>query len=140
MKLLEQNMANLSNFMSSNDLHPLHVENCDSNWQLVLNEDFDGKYGPEMVKNSSNCNTSNRQLAGATTFHTSYIIPSPHIQNPLQLPPPPFPHDLDFLFITTSHHHIVGPLSLSYFTILYVYTYHCTLEQHKECQLCIYNR
>ena len=64
-------MANLSNFMSSNDLHPLHVENCDSNWQLVLNEDFGGKYGPEMVKNSSNCNTSNRRLAGVTTCHTS---------------------------------------------------------------------
>ena len=35
---------------SSNNLHPLQVENCDSNSQLVVDEDDNGKFRNERVK------------------------------------------------------------------------------------------
>ena len=40
------------NFLSptSNHLHPLQVENCDSNSRLVVDEDDNGKFRPEGVK------------------------------------------------------------------------------------------
>ena len=34
----------------SNHLHPLQVENCDSNSRLVVDEDDNGKFRPERVK------------------------------------------------------------------------------------------
>ena len=51
MKLVCQYMPILFNFKTtSNRLHPLQVENCDSNSQLVVDEDDDGKFRPERVK------------------------------------------------------------------------------------------
>ena len=35
---------------TSNQLHPLEVENCDSNSRLVVDEDDNGKFRPERVK------------------------------------------------------------------------------------------
>ena len=37
---------------TSNHLHPLQVENCDSNSRLVVDEDDNGKFRLEMVKRS----------------------------------------------------------------------------------------
>ena len=52
MKLVYQCMAIFFNFSpTSNHLHPLQVENCGSNSQLVLDEDDNGKLGLERVKN-----------------------------------------------------------------------------------------
>ena len=51
MKLVYQYMASLFNFSpTSNYLHPLQVENCDSNSRLVADEDDNGKFRLEMVK------------------------------------------------------------------------------------------
>ena len=48
-------MAILFNFSPiSNHLHPLKVENCGSNSQLVVDEDDNGKFRPERVKASFN--------------------------------------------------------------------------------------
>ena len=46
-KLVYQYMAvfNLNFPPTSNHFHPLQVENCDSNSQLVVDEDDDGKFG-----------------------------------------------------------------------------------------------
>ena len=50
MKLLNKYMANLFNFSpKSNHLHPLQVENCDSNSRLVVDEDDNGKVRLERV-------------------------------------------------------------------------------------------
>ena len=44
-------MAIFLNFSStSSHLHPLLVENCDSNSRLVVDEDDNGKFRPERVK------------------------------------------------------------------------------------------
>ena len=51
MKLAFQYMAIFLNFSStSNRLHPLQVENCDSNSRLVVDEDDNGKFRIERVK------------------------------------------------------------------------------------------
>ena len=51
MKLAYQYMAIFFNFSTtSNHLHPLQVENCDSNLRLVEDEDDNGKFRPERVK------------------------------------------------------------------------------------------
>ena len=51
MKLVYQYMAIFFNFSpTSNHLHPLQVENCDSNSRLVVDEDDNGKFRVEMVK------------------------------------------------------------------------------------------
>ena len=51
MKLVYQYMSILFNFKTtSNHLHPLQVENCDSNSRLVVDEDDDGKPMLERVK------------------------------------------------------------------------------------------
>ena len=43
-------MAIFVNFLTtSNHLHSLQVENCDSNSRLVVNEDGNGKFRPERV-------------------------------------------------------------------------------------------
>ena len=44
-------MAIFFNFSpTSNHLHPLQVENCDSNSRLVVDEDDNGKFSLERVK------------------------------------------------------------------------------------------
>ena len=51
MKLVYQYMAIFFNFSpTSNHLHPLQVENCDSNSRLVVGEDDNGKFRLERVK------------------------------------------------------------------------------------------
>ena len=51
MKLVYQFMAIFLNFPSTlSHLHPLQVENCDSNSRLVVDEDDNGKFKPERVK------------------------------------------------------------------------------------------
>ena len=50
MKLVYQYMAIFFNFVTiSNHLHPLKVENCDSNSLLVVDEDDYGKFRLERV-------------------------------------------------------------------------------------------
>ena len=50
MKLVCQYMIIFFNFSPpSNHLHPLQVENCDSNSWLVVDEDDNGKFRPERV-------------------------------------------------------------------------------------------
>ena len=50
-KLFYQYMAIFFNFSpTSSHLHPLQVENCDSNSRLVVGEDDNAKYRLEMVK------------------------------------------------------------------------------------------
>ena len=54
MKLVYQYMAIIINFSpTSNHLHPLQVENCDSNSRLVVDEDDNGKFRLERVKNDN---------------------------------------------------------------------------------------
>ena len=51
MKLVYQHMAIFFNFSpTSNHLHPLQVEKCDSNSRLVVDEDDNGKFRSERVK------------------------------------------------------------------------------------------
>ena len=51
MKLFYQYMVISCNFApTSTHLHPLQVENCDSNSRLVVDEDDNGKLGLERVK------------------------------------------------------------------------------------------
>ena len=51
MKLVYQYMAVFFNFPpTSNHLHPLQVENCDSNSRLVVDEDDHDKFRLERVK------------------------------------------------------------------------------------------
>ena len=51
MKLVYQYMKIFFTFPpTSNHLHPLQVENCDSNSRLVVEEDDNGKFRPETVK------------------------------------------------------------------------------------------
>ena len=53
MKLAHQYMVIFFNFQTtSNHLHPLQVENCDSNSRLVVDGDDNGKFRPERVKAS----------------------------------------------------------------------------------------
>ena len=54
MKLVYQYIGNFFNFQTtSNHLHPLQVENCNSNSRLVVDEDDNGKFRPERVKRGS---------------------------------------------------------------------------------------
>ena len=51
MELVDQYMAIFCNFSpTSNHLHTLQVENCDSNSRLVVDEDDNGKFRPERIK------------------------------------------------------------------------------------------
>ena len=51
MKLVYQYIAIFFNFQTtSNHLHPLQVENCDSNSRLEVDEDDYSKFRPERVK------------------------------------------------------------------------------------------
>ena len=50
MELVYQYIAIFINFsLTSNHLHPLQVENCDSNSRLVVDEGDIGKFRPERV-------------------------------------------------------------------------------------------
>ena len=50
MKMVYQYIAIFFNFQTtSNHLHPLQVENCDSNSRLVVDGDDNGKFRPERV-------------------------------------------------------------------------------------------
>ena len=50
LKLFYQYMAILFNFSpTSSHLHPLQVENCNSNSRLVVDEDDYGEFRPERV-------------------------------------------------------------------------------------------
>ena len=50
-KLVYQYLAIFINFSpTSNYLHPLQGENCDSNSRLVVDEDDNGKLRPERIK------------------------------------------------------------------------------------------
>ena len=50
MKMVYQYIAIFFNFQTtSNHLHPLQVENCDSNSRLVVDADDSGKFRPERV-------------------------------------------------------------------------------------------
>ena len=54
MKLVYQYMAIFFNFPpTSSHLHPLQVENCDSNSRLVVDEDDNDKFRPERVNHYS---------------------------------------------------------------------------------------
>ena len=60
LKLIYQYMAIFFNFSPTlNHLHPLQVENCDSNSRLVVDEDDNDKFRPGRVKSNSN---SEREL------------------------------------------------------------------------------
>ena len=50
MKLVYQYMVIFFAFSPSSHLHPLKVENCDSNSRLVVDEDDNGKFRLERVK------------------------------------------------------------------------------------------
>ena len=52
--LVYQYMTIFFNFFSptSSHLHPVQVENCDSNSRLVVDEDDNGKFRLERVKNA----------------------------------------------------------------------------------------
>ena len=51
MKLVYQYMAIFFNFSpTSSHLHPLQVENCDSNSRIVVDEDENGEFGLKRVK------------------------------------------------------------------------------------------
>ena len=54
MKLVYQYMTIFFNFSpTSNHLHPLQVENCDSNSRLVVDEDDNGKFKLERGKHQA---------------------------------------------------------------------------------------
>ena len=54
MNLIYQNISFFFIFLpTSNHLHPLQVENCDSNSRLVVDEDDNGKFRLERVKRNN---------------------------------------------------------------------------------------
>ena len=56
MKLVYQYVVIFFNFSpTSNNFHPLQVENCDSNSRLVVDEDDYGKFRLERFKSHQNC-------------------------------------------------------------------------------------
>ena len=61
-QLVYQYMAIFFNFTpTSNHLHPLQVENCDSNWRLVVNEDDKVKFRLERVNKNTDIDYNCRQ-------------------------------------------------------------------------------
>ena len=66
MKLVYRYMAIFFIFsLTSNHLHPLQVENCDSNSRLVVDEDDNGKFRLERVKKAQNQNLRRYNEVGA---------------------------------------------------------------------------
>ena len=71
MKLIDQYIAIFFNFSTtSNHLHPLQVENCDSNSRLVVDEDDNGKCRIERVKAA--CLESRRSRVRTLLWHSSF--------------------------------------------------------------------
>ena len=69
MKLVYQYMVIFFNFQTtSSHLHPLQVENCDSNSRLVVDEDGNGKFRPERVKHQD-LHTCGLILKDLSNFH-----------------------------------------------------------------------
>ena len=60
MKLFYEYMEIFFNLSpTSSHLHPLQVENCDSNSRLVVDEDDNGKFRPERVRQSQTYQKNN---------------------------------------------------------------------------------
>ena len=80
MKLVHQYMIIFFNFSpTSNHLHPLQVENCDSNSRLVVDEDDNVKSGLKGLKGLAKPTTwinQNKTLSGALFNHSilTFII------------------------------------------------------------------
>ena len=75
MKLFHQYMAIFFTFSpASNHLHPLQVENCDSNSRLVVDEDDNGKFRFERVK----CTVGYYHISGII-LHWFLCFPTPHV-------------------------------------------------------------
>ena len=79
MKLVYQCIAIFFNFYTtSNHLHSLQVENCDSNSRLVVDEDDNGKFRTERV---------NRNIITilfiylCTAIRSAYVVGHPHAQH-----------------------------------------------------------
>ena len=64
MKLVYQYLTIFFNFqIRSSHLHPLQVENCDSNSRLVVADDDNGKFSPERVNKI--CRSTNYVIASS---------------------------------------------------------------------------
>ena len=80
MKLVHQYMVIFFNFSpTSNHLHPLQVENCDSNSRLVVDEDDNVNSGLKGLKGLAKPTTwinQNKTLSGALFSHSilTFII------------------------------------------------------------------
>ena len=72
MKLVYQYMAIFLNFsLTSNHLHPLQVENCDSNSRLVVDEDYNVKSGLKGLRGECDISThvtAHRPHSSATLY------------------------------------------------------------------------
>ena len=92
MKLIYQYMAIFFNFSpTSNHLHPLQVENCDSNSRLVVDEDDNGKFRLETVKDAERSDARCRKLSISWQLSMIFFLilqPSPSPGN-WMMPPPP---------------------------------------------------
>ena len=63
MKLVYQYMAIFFTFSpTSSHLHPLQVENCDSNSRLVVDEDDNGKFRLERVNKVNKLKTRDKKM------------------------------------------------------------------------------
>ena len=73
MKLVYQYIEIFFDFYTtSNHLHPLQVENCDSNSRLVVDEDDNGKLRPERVKNDHSGSHAFRRFI--CQFLTDFLV------------------------------------------------------------------
>ena len=95
MKLIYQYMAIFFNFSpTSNHLHPLQVENCDSNSRLVVDEDDNGKFRLETVKDAERSDARCRKVSISWQLSMIFFLilqPSPSPGNWMMPPPPPLP-------------------------------------------------
>ena len=55
----------------SNHLHPLQVENCDSNPRLVVDDDDNGKLRPEKVDIYSDNSAEKRNINGGPIYNST---------------------------------------------------------------------
>ena len=75
MKLAFQYMAIFFNFQTtSNHLHPLQVENCDSNSRLIVDEDDNGKLRLESVKGSFKVIEQTLFLSREDAYHEKWFV------------------------------------------------------------------
>ena len=74
MKLVYQYMAIFFNFSpTSSHLHPLQVENCDSNSRLVVDEDDNGKLRSERVNLSAESDFRRQNLMSKVDPRTEIV-------------------------------------------------------------------